>query len=395
MRKIVSNKPNSRQAEAHPIPEWLLTALQHHTDTGKLDKDILTNWNSESTSRLRKHLTVLARLIGDNPTEQQAMMDNLDRTIKNQLTTNFWDSDDEEELSKTLSLKELESICRDLCSVYLIKTNDQAVKAELTQEYKAKTEAAVTEALARLSEGALPDATDILDLLAWHRREIAFDQYYGTDPEDFGISRADIGDRYTTPLTADHLRPYISTVETFIETNPDTLEKIRSQLPPALEDDPRYSHVIEKAASVTAVLDGQPVELTTFLKASEYLEKSEFERIFGGEPEVLVAILHTKRQHIPAILKHVNRLYEEFKKSEFKTVADLSAAIGRMHWWLAQAVRYKRGSAAIIEMFAKTLFARHGVTIEWNPKVKSDMEALLSKTPEEFILKYPLCYGVS
>ena len=70
-------------------------------------------------------------------------------------------------------------------------------------------------------------------------------------------------------------------------------------------------------------------------------------------------------------------------------LSELTHKIAIFHWWLCHATLYKRGSAAIADMFVKLLWTYHQYyTGPWKINCFPDCEALITPNPEEFAENY-------
>ena len=101
------------------------------------------------------------------------------------------------------------------------------------------------------------------------------------------------------------------------------------------------------------------------------------------------AWIHAPYQNIDEILLHVNKLIKEILAptlipNDHKELLIKNAA--EIHWWLAHATPFQRGSAAISEWIIKAIFQYHGISISW--KTLPDCEALITPSVELFKQKY-------
>ncbi len=101
--------------------------------------------------------------------------------------------------------------------------------------------------------------------------------------------------------------------------------------------------------------------------------------------------VHTSVNQLNKVINHIQNLIDDVLKLEINPshVGDkdkLIAFIGKIHWWLAHACFYNRGSAAISEWIVKALFQYHGLIIDW--KTMPDCEALISPNVDDFAARY-------
>lgn len=94
---------------------------------------------------------------------------------------------------------------------------------------------------------------------------------------------------------------------------------------------------------------------------------------------------HTNPFYIPLALKEVKFLCEELKVRDLSNIVILCEIIGEIYWWVAQAMPWKRGSAAINDMLAKSLLLGAGYQpVEWKEGMIPDCEALTTPDRHEF-----------
>ena len=100
-------------------------------------------------------------------------------------------------------------------------------------------------------------------------------------------------------------------------------------------------------------------------------------------------------QHIPPseirkILHHVESLYQDTMRlpSRPGTFSPILRQVATMHWLLAHAMPYLRGSAGIADMFTKAVLDAKGIEVSpWKPGLAPDLEALVTPLPQ-FIQQY-------
>ncbi len=100
---------------------------------------------------------------------------------------------------------------------------------------------------------------------------------------------------------------------------------------------------------------------------------------------------HTSENIINMILSYVDNLIKEathtpIDLSDEKAVASLTFKLAKIHWWLAQATPFERGSAAVVEMLVSALFRFHHLSVEWS--CLPDCKALIEPDVEKFASQY-------
>jgi hypothetical protein len=99
-------------------------------------------------------------------------------------------------------------------------------------------------------------------------------------------------------------------------------------------------------------------------------------------------LIHTDKAYINKILKHTNILFKKLISSSINLdepteLNSLIEDVSEIHWWLAQAVPYVRGSAWGGEVIISALFQYYHLSVEWS--VQPDAKALLA--PIEYFVK--------
>jgi hypothetical protein len=105
--------------------------------------------------------------------------------------------------------------------------------------------------------------------------------------------------------------------------------------------------------------------------------------LFSDNP----AIVHANVKLVAPILDKVVNIAKNLNDST-KTNEERIKLIAEIHWWLANAMPWERGSAAISHMFAIALMSNYGIAVNQRSKgVIIDLEAFL-KNKNEFINNY-------
>lgn len=107
---------------------------------------------------------------------------------------------------------------------------------------------------------------------------------------------------------------------------------------------------------------------------------------------------HTDAKNIPQVMNHSAKVYEEIKdliketsKSPDKNIIlnKINKKIAELHWYLANATPYERGSAGIIDVLTKSIYESANIqTSPWKEGLSPDMEAFVTPL-NEFVEKYP------
>lgn len=100
---------------------------------------------------------------------------------------------------------------------------------------------------------------------------------------------------------------------------------------------------------------------------------------------------HTAFSYIEPLLEHINKLiqavtFTSIDFADFEAMPRLIRAIAEIHWFLAHAMPFSRGSAAVTEWIVMGLFAFHGLAIEFN--AMPDCYALIEPDRARFATRY-------
>ncbi|MBK6692012.1 MAG: hypothetical protein IPG50_07375 [Myxococcales bacterium] len=99
-------------------------------------------------------------------------------------------------------------------------------------------------------------------------------------------------------------------------------------------------------------------------------------------------IVHTPAENVPAVMNHVDPLFRDIEAGKYRG-PELVEKVGEVHWWMAQAMPYDRGSAGVTDMATKYLFMKNGVEPPpYKPGVSPDLDAIIAKDPESFAKGY-------
>lgn len=84
---------------------------------------------------------------------------------------------------------------------------------------------------------------------------------------------------------------------------------------------------------------------------------------------------HAPPANIEPILTECQGLYTRALDPS-TSLEDTVRTVGELHWWLAHAMPYERGSAAITDMLTKSIFLRRGIQVSaWQRGVVPDLDA--------------------
>jgi ribulose-bisphosphate carboxylase large chain len=223
-----------------------------------------------------------------------------------------------------------------------------------------KAAAAVDTVNAQIESGALSgDFQSVLGAMAAQRQQIAADMgETGADLENFGKPRPD-GSLAITPLSN--------------QTGDAT----------------RYGPWADKIPPVmTATLsNGEQVVLTKKQTAAELAAEL-------GIPESRISaggqlwIVHTSPDVVQKVLAEVDALYQRALDPKLSPEETIRLA-GEIHWWMAHAMPFGRGSAAITDMLVKSILLRKGIEAgPWAEGVVPDMDAFTVPSAAEFGNQY-------
>ena len=142
---------------------------------------------------------------------------------------------------------------------------------------------------------------------------------------------------------------------------------------------------------VQGYLDGKPIPLTqyVFCPRTNDHKRRESESLFGvgdgnyiGNNNESGIWLHTGREQIPEVLKHIGKLIDKAIKGDL-------TVIPRIHWWYVHLAPTWRGSGGIVEMMTNTLCRLHNIDLPpWKEGVAPSVEVLLEPDEEKFCSNY-------
>jgi hypothetical protein len=103
---------------------------------------------------------------------------------------------------------------------------------------------------------------------------------------------------------------------------------------------------------------------------------------------------HTPPENIGPALEKAQHLYDRLSIQTSKPLEELMKDIAELHWWIAQACPYARGSAAIAKMMVGAILKHHGYEAGGFGDIEPDCMALIQNL-EEFkagylkLMQYP------
>ena len=141
---------------------------------------------------------------------------------------------------------------------------------------------------------------------------------------------------------------------------------------------------------VQGYINDEPIPLTQYV----FCQKQEHtcfksEAFFGvcdedyiGENKESALWLHTDREQIPSVLKHIERLIDKALNGDLSVIPSI-------HWWYVHLAPTSRGSGGTVEMITNTLCRLHGVDLPpWKEGVAPSIEVLLEPSEEKFCANY-------
>jgi|GEM_PF-5456743 len=198
-----------------------------------------------------------------------------------------------------------------------------------------------------------------LAFIADQRHEMAKSAYSGWN--NFGLPRAG---SLTTPLNG----AYEKYRDWFVKSHKNEWEKI-----------------VERGGKVY-------YQITVFLNGRDLPTKlTRIENGIIGYHTPALIWFHTNPENIEIVLKKAKSLFEDLLKMKVEHTDQgleiIMKSVGELHWWLAQACPYQRGSAAIAKMMACAILKYHGIEPGGFGEIEPDCMALI-QGPIEFTEKY-------
>lgn len=107
--------------------------------------------------------------------------------------------------------------------------------------------------------------------------------------------------------------------------------------------------------------------------------------------------VHTHHKYIPAILQYCSHLLKNITKSRIDIndedeIQLITESIAELHWFLAHAAVFNRGSAAVTEWIVSGLFQYHGLKVDWSEM--ADCQALIQADRHKYMENYHLFANV-
>ncbi|MBM3196711.1 MAG: hypothetical protein FJZ61_01835 [Chlamydiae bacterium] len=96
--------------------------------------------------------------------------------------------------------------------------------------------------------------------------------------------------------------------------------------------------------------------------------------------------VHTHASYLSEIMVYLDTLFQ--KTLDAKSDEDFFFSLGRFNWWLAHAMPYYRGSAAVAEVLILALLKAEGWNASLSDKYRLDIEALMEPNEEVYAAKY-------
>jgi hypothetical protein len=97
--------------------------------------------------------------------------------------------------------------------------------------------------------------------------------------------------------------------------------------------------------------------------------------------------IHTRAADVPRVLAKARGVYDQAMTGTLELV-ELQRKVAELHWWLAHAMPYQRGSAAIADMLTKVIWRHRAVRVfRWNPGIVPDLEAFMLPL-QEYVAAY-------
>lgn len=139
-----------------------------------------------------------------------------------------------------------------------------------------------------------------------------------------------------------------------------------------------------------ASFNDQKIPVSTLLVCWEKPSNTNMDWLFGEflTKETIyptASMIHTDAAYIPAMRTFCRELFEKINE-EYEDQQNLVNAIAELQWYLAHAMIYTRGSAAIAEWLCRALFVSKGYDVSWSKQ--PDLQALMRPNVHDFIRDY-------
>jgi hypothetical protein len=98
--------------------------------------------------------------------------------------------------------------------------------------------------------------------------------------------------------------------------------------------------------------------------------------------------IHMDPRDVPPVLEYVDTLYQRARSSSTSREETIRL-VAEMHWWMAHAMPYRRGSAAVTDASLRALLHSRGIEVgRWRPGISPDIRAF-HRDLQSFVAEYP------
>ncbi|TXI42302.1 MAG: hypothetical protein E6Q59_00980 [Nitrosomonas sp.] len=263
--------------------------------------------------------------------------------------------------------------------------SDHPVQRGIKEGYRRGVEAILPAIVSKISSGASFD--EIMAFMAEERKVLA-ETVADMPSHQFGLPRIDPGPRigrtlYTSGGRFGAYKEAILALVTHDERSFTLTESFKQSI--------GVEGVAElRGRNTWAFIDGREIPISTLLVCDELPSNPKMRWLFSDsdakEIEYPVAtLMHTDTEYIPAVWGRCVRLYDQVQSFN-SDVEQLIELIASLQWYLAHAMLYCRGSAAMAEWLCWALFKVKKYDVTW--MAQPDLEALMRPNIRDFITSY-------
>lgn len=161
----------------------------------------------------------------------------------------------------------------------------------------------------------------------------------------------------------------------------------------------RYNSYFDRASEMVlkdyAIFDEEQICNT---RLADFDKSVQLTKTFYNLENFEIHWQHTDAQNIQKVIDYSSKIYQNLnslrnellKKNDKNLLLNkINKKIAELHWYLANAIPYERGSAGIVDVLTKSIYESMYIqTSPWKKGLSPDMEAFVTPV-NEFIEKYP------
>lgn len=161
----------------------------------------------------------------------------------------------------------------------------------------------------------------------------------------------------------------------------------------------RYNGYFDRASELVlkdyAIFDEEQICNT---RLADFDKSVQLTKTFYNLENFEIHWQHTDAQNIQKVMDYSSKIYEDISILRSKLLKgndkemllnEINKKVAELHWYLANATPYEKGSAGIVDVLTKSIYESMNIqTSPWKKGLSPDMEAFVTPL-NEFIEKYP------